>query len=1050
MAQEKGIRVLFEAKDVGLTTALRNAEKQSRSLQSELKSVNSALKLDPTNVDLLRQRQDLFSKSIEQTKEKLKALNDAKIKADEEMKNGTSINEAQYRKLQREITFTENNLKQLEEQQYQNTEAYKAERKAIEEKAAAEQKAIETTKKADETSKKITDTMKKASQAVGAVTIAVGTAAVKASLDFDDAMAKVSTIAEENEVPLDTMKNQILELSKETGIAAADIANNVYDAISAGQKTGDAVNFVTNSTKLAKAGFADSGQALDLLTTILNAYGMEAEKVGEVSDILIQTQNKGKVTVGELSSSMGKVIPTAKAFNVSLEQVATGYTIMTSKGIKSAETTTYMNSMLNELGKSGTKASEIIKDKTGKSFQDLMAEGKSLGDVLKILDDNAKENNQSLADMFGSAEAGKAALTLLSDGSEAFNDNLKEMNNSTGATQKAFDKLQTPAERFRKQLNELKIKAIELGDKLQPVFKIVQNLFGFIIKNSDKVIKLVGAVGMGFLEWNIVTMVQRVVQAIRGMITAIQTAKNVQAAFNATMASSGFGLIAAAIGTVVTALLLFAQKSSEAKTETELLTEKVKEDTNAWNDLKKAQDEQIQSGVAEIDHVKRLYDELKTLTDEQGNVVKSKERVHFIVGEINKIMPDAVKLVDDERVAYQKTSEEIEIYLAKKRAQIILEAREPQYKEAITKIEEKRNEQVKLTNSLYEKQAELKKAEEAWENSAKSRADAVTAQKMLRLRNEVSALQETCDTNEKTIRDYYTAIAKYETDSAALASENLEQIKSINNEVSESYRITGEETLAELQAKRENLKAELELTKQRVKDGVAGVSEETITELETLIAEADKKILEATPTFEEGGKQAIGGIKTGIEQKAPEIETAFINAINNAKTSLLEFVKGKDFQKDCLSITGFIMDGMNKGIEAKAPSLRNSLEWAVSRTRWGVIKQEDIHSPSRRWEKEIGQYLLPGVARGVEKTQPVLQRALTGAMDKARKAMYSDESTSLGIPTKVLTSIHGVTTQSLQPVSGPVININGTKVFNMDDVNKLGSALVKYIKRSGG
>ena len=105
----------------------------------------------------------------------------------------------------------------------------------------------------------------------------------------------------------------------------------------------------SNSTKLAKAGFAEAGQSLDLLTTIMNSYGLKAQDVTKVSDTLIQTQNLGKVTVGQLSADMGKVIPTAKSLGVNLEQVASGYAIMTSKGIKSAETTTYMNSIIFRL-----------------------------------------------------------------------------------------------------------------------------------------------------------------------------------------------------------------------------------------------------------------------------------------------------------------------------------------------------------------------------------------------------------------------------------------------------------------------------------------------------------------------------------------------------------------------------------------------------------------------------------------------------------------------------------------------------------------------------
>ena len=130
----------------------------------------------------------------------------------------------------------------------------------------------------------------------------------------------------------------------------------------------DAVNFVTNSTKLAKAGFAESSQTLDVLTTVLNAYGMSADKVSTVSDMLVQTQNKGKVTVGELASSMGKIIPTANASNVSLEQLCAGYAIMTSKGIAAAETTTYMNSMLNELSKSGSTTDKLLRAEDGRQL----------------------------------------------------------------------------------------------------------------------------------------------------------------------------------------------------------------------------------------------------------------------------------------------------------------------------------------------------------------------------------------------------------------------------------------------------------------------------------------------------------------------------------------------------------------------------------------------------------------------------------------------------------------------------------------------------------
>lgn len=325
---------------------------------------------------------------------------------------------------------------------------------------------------------------------IGGVAAAVYVRPVKAAMDYETALAKVGTIADGTKVPMETMSKEIMALSNSTGIAATALADDVYNAISAGQDTADAVNFVTYSTKLAKAGFAESAQTLDVLTTILNAYGLEADEVGRVSDMLIQTQNKGKVTVAELSSVMGKIIPTAKSNGVALEQITAGYAIMTSKGIAAAETTTYMNSMLNELGKSGTTADKALRAAAGKGFKELMAEGKSLSEVLNILQEDAAKGGKSLADVFGSAEAGKAAVTLLSDGVEGFNEQVTNMlaaSDGIGATQAAFEKMEdTTAARMEKAKNSIANLGVVLGQQLLPVVgTLADKVAGVVTKVSE-------------------------------------------------------------------------------------------------------------------------------------------------------------------------------------------------------------------------------------------------------------------------------------------------------------------------------------------------------------------------------------------------------------------------------------------------------------------------------------------------------------------------------------------------------------------------------------
>ena len=447
----KGITVKIGADTTDLSKAMSSANRSISTTQKQLNEVQKALKLDPSNVELLAQKYRLLMEKADETRKKLQTLKDAQAQVEEQYRNG-EIDQGKYDAFRRELISTENQLKNLEKE------------------AARSNATINSFgEKMKETGGKLT-AAGKAVMPLSAAVAGIGTAAAVSAVDFEDAMAKVSTIADTTEVPLDELRSQILSLSSQTGISANEIADNVYNAISAGQKTGDAVNFVTNSTKLAKAGFADAGAALDVLTTILNAYGMEASEVTNVSDMMIQTQNLGKTTVAELSSSMGKVIPTANAYHVQLDQLCAGYAKMTANGVATAESTTYMNSMLNELGKSGTKVSDILKERTGKSFAELMENGASLADVLSVLKKSADEQNLSFGDLWSSAEAGKAGLILLGDSAEDFNSTLAQMRESTGATETAFEKLQTNSSKINKAVNAVKNTFIVLGGVILDTF----------------------------------------------------------------------------------------------------------------------------------------------------------------------------------------------------------------------------------------------------------------------------------------------------------------------------------------------------------------------------------------------------------------------------------------------------------------------------------------------------------------------------------------------------------------------------------------------------
>lgn len=280
---------------------------------------------------------------------------------------------------------------------------------------------------------------------------------------FEGAMAKVGTIADTTKVPLESLSSQVLQVSGNMHIGANEIAEAAYQAISAGQDTGNAVAFAGQASMLAKAGFTSSASAVDILTTALNAYGKGADEAGHVSDVLLTTQNLGKTSVDELAGSMGRVIPLAAAYNVSLENLSSGLAIMTANGIATAEASTYTKSMLNELGDTGSAVGKILQQQTGKSFAELNADGKSLGDVLQVLYDSVGGNATKFAGLWSSVEAGTGALSLASTGADKFNGVLQQMQADSGLTQTAYD---TMTDTMAYKLDGVKTNAQNLGAAL--------------------------------------------------------------------------------------------------------------------------------------------------------------------------------------------------------------------------------------------------------------------------------------------------------------------------------------------------------------------------------------------------------------------------------------------------------------------------------------------------------------------------------------------------------------------------------------------------------
>ena len=394
---------------------------------------------------------------------------------------------------------------------------------------------------------------------VAAQAVIKGTA--DAAMSFETAIAQVETIAGDASVKykgsMMDMSDAIMQLSSDTGIAAEDIALATYNAISAGVDTSKSVEFVATANALAVGGFTDMTTSVDVLTTTLNAYGDKAGTAESISDKLITTQNLGKTTVNELASSMGKVIPTASAYGISIDNLCASYVAMTKGGIATAESTTYMKSMFNELADSGSTVGTILQEQTGQSFGQLMASGKSLADVIDILGQSVNGDSEAFAQLWGSSEAGTGALAILNGGTADFNNTLTAMGDSTGAASDAMDKMNnTSAHNMQVAMNDMKNAAIELGGAFAPVLSGlasavsgVAKAFGSLPSPVQSVIAVI--IGVIAVISPLLIGIGSLITAIGQIAPIIGVAKSAFAAINAVMLANPIGIVIVAITALV-------------------------------------------------------------------------------------------------------------------------------------------------------------------------------------------------------------------------------------------------------------------------------------------------------------------------------------------------------------------------------------------------------------------------------------------------------------------------------------------------------------------
>ncbi len=550
--------------------------------------------------------------------------------------------------------------------------------------------------------KKTLEDTGKSAAVVTAALVAMGTAAINVSTKFDAAFAKTQTIMDATQVSVGDMRKDILDLSATSGMAATDVSEAVYQAISGSVATADAANFVGEANQLAVAGFTSLTNATDVLTTTLNAYGLEADAVGGISNVLIQTQNLGKTSVDELSASMGKAISTGSAYGVGLANLSTAYVELTKGGIATAEATTYISGMLNELGKSSSKVGKIIQEKTGKSFGQLMQDGWSLADVLDVLMQSVDGNSEALMQLWSSQEAGKAANALAVQGFDDFNHVLakmeREMSGATSTTKDAYSVMTDTSEfvdtRFKNALTNLGVAA---GDQLRPALDDVKKGMTDVLEIGTNIITGCPEITAGIA--GVATTTGTLGIAIGGLMIA-QKAKTAMDALNISMAANPALFIASAITGLVVAIGTLCAKSGEAKINVDELTTSAKALEETVSTAATEAEDTIASITGTADAAENYVERLEALEIQGLQTAAAQEEYRMTVDALNTLLPDLNLKIDEQTGLLEGGTEAIYDNIEALREQAVAEAMKKQYKDTIDAWAES-------TAELYKNQAKL-------------------------------------------------------------------------------------------------------------------------------------------------------------------------------------------------------------------------------------------------------------------------------------------------------------------------------------------------------
>lgn len=553
----KGLTIEIDGNTTKLSKALEGVNKDIKNTQTQLKDVEKLLKLDPGNIELLKQKQELLSKAVEETKEKLEKLKEAQSQMDAA---GVDKNSEEYQALQREIIATENELKNL--------------KSAADESNAALNKIAEIGDKMKTAGDKIAGVGQSLTKNVTGPLLAASVAAVKVTADFDAAMSKVSAVSGAVGEDLDRLREKAREMGAKTKFSATQAAEAFNYMAMAGWKTEDMLDGIEGIMNLAAASGEELGVTSDIVTDALTAFNLTAEDSTHFADVLAAASSNANTNVAMMGETFKYVAPIAGAMGYSIEDTAEAIGLMANAGIKSSQAGTSLRRVMTSLQGEVTLVGESFGEVT---IQTANTDG-TMRDLTDILNDcRAAFSQMTESERAAQAQAlvGQHALSGFLALMNAAPKDIEKLRSSIASASEEQDGYNGTAEKMaatmqdnlsgqivilKSQLEEL---AISIGDTLVPTIReIVGKIqewvdkFNSLDDSTKETIVQIGlitaAVGpILLIIGKIISVIGTVMTMLPQIAAVISTVKTAILALNTAMLANPIFLIIAAIGALI-------------------------------------------------------------------------------------------------------------------------------------------------------------------------------------------------------------------------------------------------------------------------------------------------------------------------------------------------------------------------------------------------------------------------------------------------------------------------------------------------------------------